>query len=117
MRTARLLIVTENQNTPDKAVRLAKIIAETLTIQNNSQINKYEKFENSYKIDFIVEFKEPQNSIIESLEKTDRICSPWIVRLMRKENKIELTFNKSTTTTYARNEFNVIVWGYWEVGD
>jgi hypothetical protein len=115
MKIARLTIVTENQNSLHKAKRLAKIISEILTIEGNYTINKYEKFENSYKIDFIVELKDPQNSIIEGLEKTDRLCSPWTVRLIRKDNEVELIFNKSITTTYPKNEFNVIVWGYWEV--
>jgi|SRR5579871_4858868 len=117
MKTARLSIVTENQNTHGKAEKLAQIIAETLAAKPDFHIDKYQKFDNSYKLDFVIKFDDTENSIIESIEKTDRLCSPWNVKLNRKQNEIELIFNKSVNSTYTKKEFNVIVWGSWEVND
>jgi len=117
MKFARLSIITENQNTTQKAERLAKMICETIGIETSFIIGKYEKFENSYKLEFVVEFEDPKNSIFESLEKTDRLCFPWVVKLNRRQNEIELTFNKSANATYLKNDFNVIVWGNWEVDE
>ena len=115
MKTVRLSIVTEKQNNISKADKLAKLIAETLEIGNPFHVEKYQKFDNSYKIDFTLNFENPDNSIPESIEKTDRLCSPWTVLLNRNENEIELTFNKTSHTTYTKNDFNIIVWGYWQV--
>lgn len=117
MKTARLSIVTENQIAHSKAEKLAKLIAKTLAVEPDFQIDKYQKFDNSYKLDFIIKFEDPENSIIESIEKTDMLCSPWNVKLNRKQNEIGLIFNKSANSTYSKNEFNVIVWGNWEVND
>jgi hypothetical protein len=117
MKSARLSIVTENQNARRKAEKLAKIIAETLAIEPEFHIDNYEKFDNSYKFDFVIKFEDTENSIIESIEKTDRLCSPWNVKFNRKQNEIELIFNKSANATYPQNEFNVIVWERWEVND
>lgn len=115
MKIVKLSIVTENQNNSNKAEKLAKLISETLMTDNHFHIEKYEKFENSYKLDFAIKFEDPQNSIVESLERTDRLCSPWYVRLNHAKNEIELIFNKSANATYSKNEFNVIVWASWEV--
>jgi hypothetical protein len=115
MKIARLSIVTENQNSFEKADRLATLISNTLTSEANFKIERYEKFDNSYKIDFIVSFENPSNSIIETIKLTHRICSPWTVRLNESEDEIELTFNKSLDTTYTSNAFNVIIWAHWQV--
>ena len=117
MKSARLSIVTENQNSLNKAEKLANLISAILTVEPDFHIEKYEKLENSYKLDFVIKFGDPQNSIIESIQKTDRLCSPWNVRLNRSQNEIELTFNKSANATFSKNEFNVIVWGNWQVDE
>ncbi|MFC0772798.1 hypothetical protein [Terrimonas alba] len=117
MKSARLSIVTENQNALNKAEKLANLISATLTTEPDFHIEKYEKFENSYKLDFVIRFEGLQSSIIESIEKTDRLCSPWNVRLNRSQNEIELTFNKSANATFSKNEFNVIVWANWAVNE
>ncbi len=117
MKRARLSIVAENQSNASKAGKLAKLISDTLRAEKNCEICKYEKFEKSYKLDFVIKFENPQRSIVESLEKTDRLCSPWNARLNRIQNEIELTFNRSVDTGYAKSEFNVIVWGNWVVID
>ena len=49
---------------------------------------------------------ENQNSI----ELTDRICSPWIVNFDRIENEVELIFNKSELTNYQKENFNTLNW-------
>ena len=39
--------------------------------------------------------KDGKNSVAESIELTDRICSPWTVTYERAENNVELVFNKT----------------------
>ena len=51
-----------------------------------------------------------KNSVAESIQLTDRICSPWTVNFNRTENNVELMFNKSDFSNFRRNEFNVLNW-------
>lgn len=117
MKIAILSIVTENQNSPIKAKKLAGHISKVLGIENNVVIEKYEKLENSYKLDWKFCFENPENSIIESLKKTDMLCSPWTVNLNADKNEIDLTFNKSNQTTFRKNVFNVIVWANFQMAE
>lgn len=117
MKTVTLSIVTENQDKIIKAKRVAGHISEVLGIQNKYLVEKYEKFENSYKLEWKFCLEQPENSIIESLVKMDRLCAPWTVRLNGNKTEIELTFNKSEQTTYRKNEFNVIVWANFQIAE
>ena len=110
-----LSIITENQTNLIRVERLAELISTVLGIKNNPIIKKYKKIENSYKLEFTFPLDSLKNSIIESLEKTDRLCSPWSVRFNHDKTDIELIFNKSESITYGRNEFNVITWANWEI--
>ncbi|TMI64631.1 MAG: hypothetical protein E6H07_01560 [Bacteroidetes bacterium] len=113
MKIARLSIVTENQNNATKAENLAKLICKVTGASKNYQIDKYSKFENSYKFDFILNFHNTANSITESLDITNKLCSPWLVFF--KKNEVELIFNKSDNSAYSQKEFNIISWGHWQV--
>lgn len=111
---AKLTVITKNQANKLKAEKLAALISETLKISKEVKIEKYPKFENSYKMEYEFNF-ENENSVIETIEKTDRLCSPWNLKYDRQENEIELIFNKKLESTYKKTEFNVISWAYWRV--
>lgn len=110
MKNFRLTLITENQNSLEKGKKFAELISETLNCKNEYEISKYEKLENSYRIEFIGQITNGKNSISESIELTDRICSPWTVTYERAKNNVELMFNKSGFSNFQRNEFNVLNW-------
>ncbi|MCC4213199.1 hypothetical protein [Leeuwenhoekiella parthenopeia] len=105
----RLTLVTENQKSLEKGKKFAELICGTLNCKNRFEISKYEKFENSYRIEIIGQITD-KNSVAESIELTDRICSPWIVTYDRPKNSVELIFNKSDFCNFRRAEFNVLNW-------
>lgn len=117
MKKAHLRIVTENQNTKLKAEKLAVLIADVLNISAQPKIEKYPKEGYSFKIEFDFELQMPENSIVEMVEKADRICSPWIVSYDRDKNEVELIFNKYALNhcTYSQTHFNTIAWVLMEV--
>ena len=110
MKKFRLTLITENQKSIEKGKKFAELIRETLNCKSGYEISKYEKFENSYRIDFIGQITNGKNSVEESIELTDRICSPWTVNYERTKNNVELMFNKSDISNFRRNEFNVLNW-------
>jgi len=105
----RLTLVTENQKSLEKAKKFAELICGTLNCKNGYEISKYEKFENSYRIEIIGQITD-KNSVAESIELTDRICSPWLATYERPKNSVELIFNKSDLSNFRRTEFNVLNW-------
>jgi len=115
MKNFRLTLITENQNSLEKGKKFAVLISETLNCKNGFEISKYEKLKNSYRIEIIGQITSEKNSITESIELTDRICSPWIVTYERNENNVELIFNKSDFSNFRRNEFNVLNWAEFEI--
>ncbi|MDY7393705.1 hypothetical protein UMM65_00480 [Aureibaculum sp. 2210JD6-5] len=115
MKKFRLVLITENQNSVEKGKRFAKLICEKLNSENGFEISKYEKLTNSYRIEIVGEISGLNNSILESIELTDRICSPWIITFDRKEDEVELIFNKSESSLYCNNAFNVLNWAIFEI--
>ncbi len=115
MKKFRLTLITENQNSPEKGKKFAESISETLNYKNGFEISKYNKLTNSYRIEIIGEITDDTNSISESIELTDRICSPWIVNFDRIENNVELMFNKTDSSNYRDNKFNVLNWASFGV--
>jgi len=115
MKKYRLTIITENQNRPEKARKFSELINGGLNSSCEFKISKYEKLKDSYKIEFIGEIKQKSNSISESVELTDRICSPWIMWFNRTQNEIELIFNKTDKSVFRKNEFNTINWASFEI--
>ena len=109
----RFELITQNQNTKEKAKKFAEKISNELKIETLPIIQQYHKFENSYRIEFVFPFDKPENSIVESLEKTDLICSPWIVKFDSFEKEIELIFNKTESSQYKKQYLNVILWAIW----
>jgi len=93
------------------------LICETLNCENGLEILKYEKLRNSYRIEIIGKISDKNNSISESIELTDRICSPWIVNFDRIQSEVQLMFNKSDLSNFKRNEFNVLNWAELEIED
>src|SRR5690606_9006765 len=105
----RLTLVTENQKSLEKAKKFAELICGTPNCKNGYEISKYEKFENSYRIEIVGQITD-KNSVAESIELTDRICSPWLMTYERPKNSVELIFNKSDLSNFRRAEFNVLNW-------
>ncbi|MEM6894614.1 MAG: hypothetical protein AAF554_13060 [Bacteroidota bacterium] len=115
MKKFRLTLITENQKSPEKAKKFAELIGETLNCKNEYEISNYEKFENSYRIELIGQITREKNSVAESIELTDRICTPWTVMYNRDENDVNLIFDKSNFSNFRRNEFNVLNWAEFRI--
>ncbi len=115
MKKFRLILITENQKSLEKGKKFAELICETLNCENGFEISKYGKLKNSYRIEIIGKILDQNNSISESIELTDRICSPWIVTYERTENDVELMFNKLDISNFRRNEFNVLKWAEFRI--
>ncbi|MFD0860572.1 hypothetical protein ACFQ1M_00005 [Sungkyunkwania multivorans] len=115
MKDYRLTIITENQKSLEKANMLGSLICNTLNTRETFEATKYDKFENSYKIEFSGQIKNLENSISESIELTDRIVNSWSVEFKRKENEIALLFTKTEFSNFRKQEFNVIVWANFEM--
>lgn len=81
-----------------------------MNCENGFEISKYEKLKNSYRIEIIRKIADQNNSISETIELTDRICSPWIVNFELTEHEVELMFNKSELTNYRNENFNTLNW-------
>ncbi|MAD96063.1 MAG: hypothetical protein CMB99_01935 [Flavobacteriaceae bacterium] len=114
MNAYRLVVVTENQNTKKKGEILAQLLCEMLETQNEFMIEKYPKFDNSFRIEVTGVLRPDKNTIEASIVLTDRICSPWMVTYDGLDGKIELTFNKSSSSKFRKTEFNVIRWSLFE---
>lgn len=112
MTQIRLTIITRNQKSKDKADQLSDLIISTIGIDLNPIIEKYYKFEDSFKIIFeFADFKPNDSDRIHSLiEITDRICSPWLIYYNRDEDSTELIFDKTDSSKFRKNEYNVINW-------
>ena len=113
-----LTIVTENQTQKVKAKKLSELIKSELGDGwKILTIDKYDKFENSYKIEFGMTVIENQQDRINNLAITitDKLVTPWLLYFDKEENSIELIFNKNENTRDRRMEFNVIKWGHLQI--
>ena len=115
MKNFQLILVTENQNSLKKGKKFAELICETLNCKKEFKISKYEKLKDSYRIEIVGRISDQNNSISESIELTDRICSPWTVNFDRTENEVELMFNKSELSNYRNIKFNTLNWANFEI--
>lgn len=108
----RLTIITQNQKSKDKADQLSDLISSSIGIDLNPIIEKYHKFDDSFKIIFEFSDCKPNNSdkIYGLIELADRICSPWLAYYNRDEDSIELVFNKNDSSKFRKNEYNLINW-------
>lgn len=114
MKKYRLSVITENQKQFNKAQKVADLIKKDLKIETDPAIRKYDKFPNSYKIEFIGEFNPPYNFISEAVELTNRLASPWNVQYGQINGEVELIFNKASDFRYERIEYNVVRWAIFE---
>ena len=115
MNKYRLTLITENQKSIDKSKKFAELICKTLNCKNGYEVSKYEKLDNSFRIEIIEKLENGINLIEQSIELTDRICTPWTVTYDRTENYVELMFNKSDYSSFRRNELNVLNWARFEI--
>jgi len=105
-----ITIVTENQNTIDKANSLALALAEDLGFKEAVKIEKYPKFPNSYKIELETEDLNLDDLNVQCLKITSKIALAWTSYYDDDTNEIELIFNKSAETQFAKNKYHVIRW-------
>ncbi len=110
MKKYDLVLITENQKTINKAKSLAQIICKELNTNKQCNITKYDKFDNSYKIEIKDLVLNTSNTIEQLIKLTSNICSPWLVTYDNEQDKIELIFNKTEFSTYQKDLFNVIKW-------
>jgi len=111
----RLTLVTRNQKSLEKGRKFGESICERLNCNSGFEISKYGKFENSYRIEIVGQIADKKSLIAESIELTDRICSPWIVTYERAENSVELIFNESDLSIFRKVEFNVLNWANFAI--
>lgn len=113
-----LTIVTENQTKKIKAEKLSELLQselgndwEILTIE------KYHKFDNSYKLEFKKTLIENRTDKINHLaiSLTDKLLSPWLLYYDKDESIIELIYNKNENARIRKIEFNVIKWGHLQI--
>ena len=115
MKQFHLTLITENQNAYRKAEKLAGLVCKILDCENDYEISKYEKFKYSYRIALTGKIADPNNSIVESIKLTNRICTPWLVSYDCYEDEIGLIFNKSGDSRYRNYRLNTLRWANFEI--
>ena len=115
MKIYQLTIVTENQKSIEKAKVLADLIKDALNASSDFSIFKYEKFSDSYKIQLNGGIQNDLNSVQESIIIANKLCSPWIVYYQEEVNEISLIFNKSDSSIFQKQQFNVLKWANLEI--
>jgi hypothetical protein len=113
-----LTIVTENQTQKIKAEKLSELINKELDESwEILNIDKYSKFENSYKIEFKKSFTEInlEELNLRGIVFADKLASPWLIYYNKDENTIELMYNKDENSQNRKQEFNVIKWGLLQI--
>ena len=108
-------IVTENQRRVQKAEELAALMVDHLPDIHNFHLERYDKFPNSYRIELEGSFSSTDNGIHILIQIADSICSNWTVMYDRDQQTIELIFNKSESSQFEKEEFNVIRWAHFQV--
>ena len=110
--------LTENQAKKMEADKLSESIKDELSDDwIISAIHQYDKFENSYKIEFEYTLIENNPASINHLaiSLTDKIVSPWLLYFYDEDNRIELIYNKNTNSRNRKAEFDVIKWGHLQI--
>jgi hypothetical protein len=113
-----LTVITENQTQKIKAEKLSELIKSELGDDwEVLTIDKYEKFENSFKIELkAIIIESNQNRINHlAISLTDKLVSPWLLYFDKSENSIELIYNKDNDTRIRNSAFNVIKWGHLQI--
>lgn len=115
MKKFQLVLIVENQSSPEKAKELAERISETIMYKSLVEISEYDKFENAFRIAILGEIGANENGIEEVIKLTDLICSPWLITYQKETEGVELFFNKTRHSHFRKDDFNVIVWGNLEM--
>jgi hypothetical protein len=115
MKKFQLILITENQKTEAKANKLARLISETLACKNVVEVAAYDKLDNSYRIEIVGLIGSEENPFEAAVKLTDQICSPWAVTYRQTNNEMELFFNKTTHSKFRKDNFNVVLWGNFEI--
>ena len=114
MNSFRIELVTEHQNKPEKAEKLGKLIASNLNLDFISA-KRYSKFNSSYRISLLGEFPEDENKYEHSIKLVSTIASDWTLKYNFDDGKLEMIFNKTPYSKFHQKEYNVIIWGQFEM--
>jgi hypothetical protein len=110
-----LTIVTENQRTKRSAEILAEILVQKLGNDSKTvKIEKYYKFDNSFKIELEFDIIEIDKAKINNclISSANLIASPWLLYYDSLEQIIKLIYNKNENSRIKDLHFNVIKWGH-----
>ena len=111
MNNFNLTVITENQAHRIKAEKLVeKIISIIGTDCLFKNIEKYTKFNNSYKLKFEIKLSDRINIIEQCIILANKISSPWLINSVEIGGNIDLIFNKNEFSKFRDKEFNVIKW-------
>lgn len=106
-------IITISQNRRDKAEKLAGELAAQLGNCVLSEIEKYPKFENSWKL--ILEQDLQTDNMDEAvhlaLKSAWSVAQPWTFQFL-SDDEFELLFNKTDHSVFRQLSFNVIRWAH-----
>ncbi|NOZ08686.1 MAG: hypothetical protein GXO91_07420 [FCB group bacterium] len=109
-----LRFITEPKTSRERAEELAESLQKTLCIKADYKISSYYKFKSSFEIEFFYGIKRTGDFVVESVELTDRVCSPWLIRYDREDGEVELIFNKNKFSKFRKTEFEAILWAIFE---
>ena len=104
-----IILITKNQNKPEKAKKFGEKISSDLNLKYRG-IERYHKFENSYRILLSGNFPQHENIYEYGLKITSLITSDWKVNYSLDSGEFELIFDKSDYSRFSKQEYNVIDW-------
>ena len=117
MTKLKLTVITRNQKLKDKAQKLSELIISTLSIDSLPHIDKYPKFNDSFKITFTFDWDSTKNLTHHMIEIADRLSTPWTTYFDRATDSVDLIYNKTDSSQIRRNEFNVIDWAELQIDE
>lgn len=110
MKKVLITIITLNQNSAEKAEALAMLLMKELRITKQPVVNKYHKFRSSYKIELEKVTGEKANHKLKTIDFASKIGEPWNVYFDTDNDSIELIFNRTKHSHFAKEEFVFIRW-------
>ncbi len=115
---AYFTFITEKQDSEDEALKLSEYILLQLgNLWKLASVEKYYKFDKSYKIEIECSVNLNDNDKINNwaIVISDKILSPWLVFYDDLENSIELIFNKNENSKARKEEFSSIFWAHLQI--
>jgi hypothetical protein len=116
-------LITQHQKSRAKAEKLAQRVQEILGIDTPFGLEKYYKWDNSWRIELCFPLEDEANYILESIEKTNRLCKEWLLLFIPEHQTLHLTFNApcddglshAAGRCFREVILNTICWANWSV--